>query len=245
MTNLLKFIAAFAIGAAALTGCSSHPVETHAESATLDKATQQAMTPEMAMSRLMQGNQRFVEGTSLRRDFVEQRHATAEHQYPFAIVLACIDSRSGPEIVFDQGIGDLFVPRVAGNYATPDILGSMEYSAKVAGAKLIVVLGHTECGAVKGACDNVEMGNLTTVVQAIRPAVQQVTDPTTDRTSKNHEFVREVAEQNVRLTVQKIRRDSPILREMEEAHQIRIVGAMYDIGTGRVTLLSEGMAREW
>jgi carbonic anhydrase len=204
----------------------------------MDQAQQQSMTPDEALARLAAGNQRFVSGAEFHRDYAMQRQATTEHQYPFAVVLACIDSRSSPEIIFDQGIGDLFVPRVAGNYATPDILGSMEYSTKVAGAKAIVVLGHTECGAVKGACDDLRMGNLTTVIQAIRPAVDDVKDVPTDRNSKNHHFVAEVTENNVRRTVAKIRSDSEIIRGLEKSGQIKIVGAIYDIDSGRVTFLN-------
>ncbi len=154
----------------------------------MTQAQQQAMTPDQALSRLADGNERFMGGKSLNRDYVSEAKASASGQYPFAVVLSCLDSRSIPEIVFDQGIGNLFVARVAGNYAPVDIIGSMEFATKVAGAKLIVVMGHTECGAVKGACDNVELGNLTTVIQAIRPAVD---DPSTrpQRTSKNKEFL--------------------------------------------------------
>ena len=139
--------------------------------------------------------------------------------------------------MFDQGIGNLFVARVAGNYATTDIIGSMEFATKVAGSKLIVVMGHTECGAVKGACDNVELGNLTAVIQAIRPAVDEVQDVPGDRTSKNKKFVYAATVNNVRRTIIKIRHDSPILSEMEQAGQIKIVGAMLDLGTGQVTFL--------
>jgi len=137
--------------------------------------------------------------------------------------------------VFDQGIGDLFVVRVAGNYATADILGSLEYATKVAGAKLVVVMGHTECGAIKGACDDVKLGNLTTVIQALQPAVEDVKDFQGDRTSKNKQFVLLVTEANVRRTVAKIRADSPILRDLEQSDQIKIIGAIDDISTGEVT----------
>lgn len=152
-------------------------------------------------------------------------------------MLSCIDSRSVPEIIFDQGIGDLFVPRVAGNYVPTDIIGSMEFATKVAGSKFIVVLGHTECGAVKGACDKVELGNLTSFIQAIRPAVDQVQDVPGERNSKNKKSVYAVTVANVRRTVAHLRQDSPILREMEESGQITIVGAMQDIATGKVTFL--------
>ena len=205
---------------------------------TIDQAQQAAMTPDGALAILKDGNIRFVNGASLNRDYLSQVKATAKGQYPIAVVLSCIDSRSTPEIIFDQGIGDLFVARVAGNYETADILGSMEFATKVAGAKLIVVLGHTECGAVKGACDNVQMGNLTTVIDAIKPAAADVTDVSGERNSKNKAFVYAVTVANVRRTVAKIRSGSPILREMEESGQIKIVGAMHDISTGNVTFFS-------
>ena len=193
------------------------------------------MTPDEALARLKEGNRRFVNGQSLRRDYLAQMQATSSGQYPFAAVLACIDSRSSPEIVFDQGIGDLFVARVAGNYAEPGIVGSIEFATKVAGAKLVVVMGHTECGAIKGACDDVKLGNLTTVIQSLRPAVDDVKEVEEDRTSKNKKFVLLVTEANIRRTVAKLRSDSPILRELEQSGQIKIIGAMHDISTGQVS----------
>jgi carbonic anhydrase len=216
-------------------GCATTPPEPPPISTTVTKAEQSAMSPDEAIQRLEAGNERFVAGQMLKRDYTAQVKASSAGQYPFAAVLACLDSRTAPEIVFDQGIGDLFVARVAGNYANADILGSFEFATKVSGAKLIVVLGHTNCGAIKGACDNVEMGNLTTVMQAIRPAVDSVTDVPGDRNSKNAQFVYAVTVANIRHTVAHLRSDSPILREMEEAGQIKIVGAMYDIDTGKVT----------
>jgi carbonic anhydrase len=204
----------------------------------MTKAEQTAITPDAALARLMEGNQRFIHGTPVHRDSIAQAKASASGQYPFAVVLCCIDSRCGPEIVFDQGIGDLFVPRVAGNYAPVDLLGSMEFATKVAGAKLVLVVGHSECGAIKGACDDVKLGNLTTVIQALRPAVEDVKDvPADERTSKNKRFVQEVCEANVRLTVAHIRAASPILRDLEESGQIKIVGAVQNLATGEVALL--------
>ena len=233
--SVCSMLAAIAI-AGTLVGC--HHSSKAGVSATMSQAEQQAMTPDQALTRLKEGNERFVHGTSTHFDYPAQREATSHGQHPFAVVHACIDSRSAPELVFDQGIGDLFVPRVAGNYATADILGSMEFATKVAGARLIVVLGHTQCGAVKGACDDVQLGNLTTVIQAIRPAVEGVTNVPGERDSHNPAFVMAATESNVRLTVEKIRSDSPILAELERTGQIRIVGAMLDIGTGRVTYLN-------
>ncbi len=229
------FLAA-AIGfAGVLTGCAGHRAGL---TATMTAQQQQAMTPDQALARLTEGNRRFATGTSLQRDLSAQKRETATGQHPFAVVLSCIDSRSAPEIVFDQGIGDIFVPRIAGNYATTDILGSMEFATKVAGARVIVVVGHTECGAVKGACDDVRLGNLTTVIQAIRPAVDEVSNVPGDRASSNPSFVLAATEQNVRRTVLKIRSESEILRDLERSGQIRIVGAMHDLATGRVTYLN-------
>jgi carbonic anhydrase len=220
---------------AGLFGCADGTTPPATVSSTIDKAEQSAITPDEALARLKDGNQRFVTADSLRRDYPAQVKATSSGQYPFAAVLSCMDSRSSPEIVFDQGIGDLFVVRIAGNYAQPDIMGSLEYATKVAGAKLVVVMGHTECGAIKGACDGVQMGNLTTVIQALQPAVDDVKDIQGDRTSKNKAFVLLVTEANVRRTVAKLRADSPILRELEQSGQIKIVGAIHDISTGQVT----------
>ncbi|MGD0461142.1 MAG: carbonic anhydrase family protein [Tepidisphaeraceae bacterium] len=220
---------------AGLIGCAPSGVATPPVSTTINKSEQSAITPDAALARLKDGNRRFVSGDSLRRDYPAQVKATAAGQYPFAAVLSCMDSRSSPEIVFDQGIGDLFVVRVAGNYAPADIMGSLEYATKVAGAKLVVVMGHTECGAIKGACDDVKLGNLTTVIQALQPAIEDVKDFQGDRTSKNKKFVLLVTEANVRRTVAKLRTDSPILRELEQTGQIKIVGAIHDISTGQVT----------
>jgi carbonic anhydrase len=220
----------------ALMGCAPNPAApAPAVSSTIDKTEQSSITPDAALARLQDGNQRFVSGNSLRRDYPTQVKATSTGQYPFAVVLSCMDSRSSPEIVFDQGIGDLFVVRVAGNYATADIMGGIEYATKVAGAKLVVVMGHTECGAIKGACDDVQLGNLTTVIQALQPAVNDVKDVETDRTSKNKKFVLLVTEANVRRTVAKLRTDSPILHDMEQSGQIKIIGALNNISTGQVT----------
>jgi carbonic anhydrase len=247
VSQLVALSAVMLVMAAGLAGCaqcnstsasaspSPSPSPTTNVSDTIDKAQQSAMAPDAALARLKEGNQRFVSGNSLRRNYVAQAKATYTGQYPFAVVLSCIDSRSAPEIVFDQGIGDLFVARVAGNYAPVDIIGSIEFATKVAGAKLIVVMGHTECGAIKGACDDVKLGNLTTVIQSLRPAVDDVKDVQEDRTSKNKQFVRLVTEANVRRTVAKLRTDSPILKDLEQSGQIKIIGAMHDISTGQVT----------
>lgn len=203
-------------------------------SRTINKDEQSLITPDTALARLKEGNARFITNTSLLRDYPAQVKSSSAGQYPFAAVVSCLDSRSAPEIVFDQGIGDLFVARVAGNYATVDIIGSLEFATKVSGAKLIVVLGHTECGAIKGSCDNVQLGNLTTVLASIHPAVEDVQNVDGERTSKNKAFVKAVTIANIRRTVAKLRHDSPILAELEHSGQLKIVGALQDIATGEV-----------
>lgn len=209
----------------------------HAHAVTQTKQSQAAITPQIALDMMKAGNERFVAAKSLRRDYRAQVRATSAGQYPFATVLGCIDSRAAPELVFDQGIGDLFAPRIAGNFVNDDILGSMEFAAKVAGSRLIVVLGHTQCGAIKGACDGAKLGNLTQMLEKLQPAVDGVPDDGSPRNSKNASFVQKVADHNVQLTVEEIKRRSAVLREMAEKGEIMIVGAMYDIATGKVQFL--------
>ena len=199
------------------------------------KACQDAVTPDMVLKRFQSGNTRFVAGKPRPQKHLNNVKATAAGQYPMASVVSCIDSRAPAEMVFDQGIGDLFNARVAGNIVNEDILGSLEFAHKLAGAKLLVVMGHTSCGAIKGACDDAKMGNLTGLLGKIKPAVSAVTADIKDRTSKNYTYVEMVAENNVRLTVEMIRDKSTILREMEQKGEIKIVGAMYDIKTGKVS----------
>jgi carbonic anhydrase len=199
------------------------------------KESQADMTPDKSMEALKEGNERFVSQNMLEYDFISQVEATATGQYPHAVVLSCIDSRIPTEIVFDQGVGDIFNARVAGNFVNEDILGSMEFACKVAGSKLIVVMGHTSCGAVKGACDDVELGNLTQMLDKIEPAVNAVETPEgVERNSSNIEFVNDVAMKNVEFTIEDIRNNSPVLAEMLEAGEIDVVGAMYDVKTGKV-----------
>jgi carbonic anhydrase len=198
------------------------------------KACQDAVTPQQILERFKQGNARFVSGKSTQRDYLKQVKATAAGQFPLASVVSCIDSRAPAEIVFDQGIGDLFNARVAGNIVNEDILGSLEFASKLAGSKLIVVLGHSSCGAIKGACDDAKLGNLTGLLGKIKPAMSKVPNDGKDRSSKNYPFVEKVAEENVRLTVAAIRAKSPVLKEMEDKGEIKIVGAMYDVATGKV-----------
>ncbi len=200
---------------------------------TMSRAVQAGITPDSAIEILKSGNARFVAGKPLVRQVKKHVAQTALGQYPFASVLSCIDSRSGPEIVFDQNIGDVFAARVAGNIVNEDILGSLEYASKVAGSRLVVVLGHTHCGAVKGACDGVKMGNLTGLLDKISPAVSAV-QTTGERSSKNHKFVEDVAEMNVDLVIKTIREKSPILKDLEAAGKIKIVGAVYDTDNGKV-----------
>lgn len=201
------------------------------------KETQAAMTPASSLQALIDGNNRFTSATQVKRDLNQQIADTAGGQYPFATILHCIDSRVSAELLFDQGIGDIFSIRIAGNFVNDDILGSMEFACKLAGTKLIVVLGHTACGAVKGACDHARLGNLTTLINKLEPAVEAVSEPADPelRTSKNIDFVNEVAKKNVEMTIKNIRNRSGVLSEMEDDGSIAIVGGMYDITDGSVT----------
>ena len=196
-----------------------------------DAASQAAISPDAALTLLTDGNARFVAGTPVRRDYSDQIRATAAAQYPFAVVLGCIDSRVPIETVFDQGIGDIFAARVAGNVVNTELLGSMEFACRLAGSKLVVVLGHTSCGAVKGAISSARLGNLTQLVQKIDPAVEAIEG---ERDVDNADYVDGVAEENVRMVIAEIRRESPVLAMMEQEREIRIVGGMYDVSTGAV-----------
>ena len=200
------------------------------------KEAQDKMTPDKSLNELRLGNQRFVNKNQLNRDLLQQVKQTSTGQYPFATILSCIDSRVSSELIFDQGIGDIFSVRIAGNFVNEDILGSMEFACKLAGTKLILVLGHTACGAVKGACDHARLGNLTALINKIEPAVEAVTEPKEEsqRNSSNINFVNTVAEKNVEMTISNIRSSSPVLAEMEEQGTIKIIGGMYDIDTGIV-----------
>jgi carbonic anhydrase len=202
---------------------------------TLTKEMQAAITPSMALTLLNEGNKRFVNNLKVNRNLLQQANETSDGQHPFAVILSCIDSRTSAELIFDQGLGDVFSVRIAGNIINEDILGSMEFGCKVAGSKIIVVLGHTKCGAVKGACDHVEMGNLTALLTKIRPAVDDEQTTIENRNSGNSEFVEKVATINVKRTVESIMQRSPILKEMIENGEIGIVGGIHDITTGQVT----------
>ena len=199
----------------------------------LNADTQSAISPGKALEMLKEGNERFLSKGQVARDLNLQVSQTAGGQWPFAVVLGCIDSRVPIELVFDQGVGDIFSARVAGNFVNKDILGSIEYGCKVAGSKLVVVLGHEGCGAVKGACDNVELGNITHLLSNLMSAVDAV-EESGDRSSANADFVHRVVDKNVDLTVEDMRAQSPLLKEMEENGEIMIVGAVYDVATGKV-----------
>ena len=201
---------------------------------TLTKEMQEAITPDIALELLKEGNKRFMNNLKANRNLLQQANETSESQHPFAVILSCIDSRTSAELIFDQGLGDIFSVRIAGNIVNEDILGSMEFACKVAGSKIIAVLGHTQCGAVKGACDHVEMGHLTALLAKIRPAVDDETTVASQRHSANPEFVEKVTRINVKRTMQSIVQRSPILKEMLEAGQIKLVGGVHDIATGEV-----------
>lgn len=204
------------------------------------KETQDTMTPDRALEFLMEGNHRFVNNLKANRNLLQQVNETSDGQFPFATILSCIDSRVSAELVFDQGLGDIFSIRIAGNFVNEDILGSMEFASKLAGTKLVMVLGHTSCGAIKGACDHVRMGNLTTLINKIEPAVYETKEPRDEslRNSANLAFVDAVAVKNVARSLDNIRERSAILNQMEKKGQIKLVGAMYDLATGEVSIVN-------
>jgi len=204
---------------------------------TLTKEMQSSISPSMAIELLKEGNKRFMNNLKINRNLLQQANETSDGQHPFAVILSCIDSRTSAELIFDQGLGDIFSIRIAGNIVNEDILGSMEFGCKVAGAKIVVVLGHTKCGAVKGACDNVELGNLTSLIKKIRPAVEAENISIDNRNSSNNEFVENVAMINVKQTMNRIITESPILKEMIDMKQIEIIGGIHNISTGEVTFI--------
>jgi len=226
--KLIAFIAVFGVWSAFNTALAEPGIA-------LTREAQAEITPGKALEMLKQGNARFVGGEAIEYDRLARLKQTAGGQFPFAAIVSCLDSRIPPEIVFDRGIGDLFVARIAGNFVNDDILGSLEFATKLAGAKLVVVMGHTGCGAVRGACDSAQLGLLTGTLANINPAVTAVTGDYTPRSSQNPAFVQAVAEMNVRLNMQKLRDRSVVLRELIDSGQIGLVGAMYDIATGEVT----------
>lgn len=206
--------------------------------AVLTQEDQTKLSPDKVIDLLKQGNARFRSGNITLRNHKKQIRKSSAYQFPKVIVLSCVDSRVPVEDIFDCGIGDMFVARVAGNFVNPDILGSMEFACKVSGAKLILVLGHEHCGAVKGAIDQVQLGNITEMLEKIYPAVSSFKDYKEEKKSSNASFVHLVAEKNVELNLERIKDESPVLREMEEAGEIKITGAMYDMDTGEVMFLN-------
>ena len=199
----------------------------------ITKETQVKLTPKEALNLLKEGNQRFVKNKKNSHDLWTEVQGTTEGQWPLAVLLSCIDSRTSSELIFDLGIGDIFSARLAGNVVNEDVLGSMEYACKVAGSKLVVVLGHTKCGAVTSACKKVELGNITALLSKIQPAVKKV--EATVKDIESPESVQLVADENVKMTIEQIRKNSPILAEMEQKGEIKIVGGMYDISNGKVS----------
>src|SRR6266404_9113142 len=235
-TRTQNLFAVAAISVFVLAGCStSAPTPQSRDLATL-KAEQAALTPAQVLESLRLGNERFASGQTRPRDMLHDRKITAAGQYPHAVILSCIDSRAPAEIIFDTGLGDIFNARIAGNIADADLVGSMEFACKLSGAKLVLVMGHTSCGAIKGAIDNAQLGNLTQLLAKIRPAVE-ATQYKGERSSKNYGFVDAVARKNVELTVTDIRRRSPVLMELETSGAIKIVGAMYNLETAMLEFL--------
>lgn len=202
---------------------------------TQTKETQENLSPKRALEILKEGNARFLNNLKANRNLLQQVNETAEGQYPFATVLSCIDSRTSAELIFDQGLGDIFSIRIAGNILNEDILGSMEFATKVVGTKIVVVLGHTKCGAIVGACNHVEMGNLTTLLNKVQPAIVAEKETKENRTGSNEKFVNNVTTLNVHLTIDRIRRESPIIAELEREGKIKIVGGIYEVKSGKVT----------
>ena len=206
---------------------------------TLNKEMQASITPRKALEILKEGNTRFINNLKAHRNLLEQVNDTRDGQWPFAIILSCIDSRTSAELIFDQGLGDIFSVRIAGNIVNTDILGSMEFACKVAGSRLIIVLGHSKCGAIKGACDHVEMGNLTELLSKIQPAVYQEIETKEERNASNTTFVENVAEINVKRSVKNIIERSYVLEQMISKGEIGIVGAMHNIETGEVNFYND------
>ena len=208
---------------------------------TLTKELQTQLTPEKALELLKEGNKRFVNNLKVNRNLLQQVNETSDGQHPFAFILSCIDSRTSAELIFDQGLGDVFSCRIAGNILNDDIIGSMEFACKVAGSKIIVVLGHTKCGAIKGACDDVRLGNLTTLLDKVKPAIEAEHTISKDRTASNSSFVERVAELNVALALKAIPGKSAVLADMLEKGQIALVGGMYNVETGIVEFYENSM----
>jgi carbonic anhydrase len=216
----------------------------HAESNTarvervLSQEEQAALTPELVLTALKQGNKRFLSGTITRRDHSALVRSAAKGQFPKAVVLSCLDSRIPVEDVFDRGIGDMFIARVAGNFENTDILGSMEFATLISGAKLVLVMGHSDCGAIKAAIDGAELGNITAMLENIQPAIDSLADYKGDKSSSNPEYVHMVTERNVQLSLEDIRKRSPIVADLEKKGEVKIVGALYDMSSGAVEFIN-------
>ena len=234
--SFLKNVGGGLIAAGAVSAVAQDAAAAGHEAVTQTQETQAAITPQKALQMLKDGNARFVAGKPLKRDYLAQVKATSAGQFPFAAIVGCIDSRESATLTFDQGIGDVFAARIAGNFVNDDLLGSLEFACAAAG-KLILVVGHSECGAIKGACDDVVLGNLTQTLANLKPAVAAVSGFDSDRSSANAKFVQAVAEKNVELTVARIKQRSAILRDMAEKGDIGIEGAMYDVHTGKVMFM--------
>ena len=226
-----------ALGAFVATPITCLPMQFGTGSASLTKEQRDRLTPAQVIEELKNGNQRFRSGKMIARDYLGQQKSTATGQYPAAVVLGCVDSRAPAEIIFDTGIGDTFNARIAGNVVNDDLLGSMEFACAVAGAKAVLVFGHTACGAIKGAIDDVEMGNLTGLLARIKPAIS-ATKFDGEKSSKNAAYVDAVARTNVLIALDAIRRRSPTLEDLEKKGSIQIVGAMYDLSTGLATFVN-------
>ena len=208
---------------------------------TLTKEMQSQLTPSKCVELLKEGNIRFLNNLKLNRNLLQQVNETSVGQHPFAFILSCIDSRTSAELIFDQGLGDIFSCRIAGNILNEDILGSMEFACKVAGSKIVVVLGHTKCGAIRGACDDVKLGNLSILLNKVKPAIEAEVDTKENRNSSNGEFVENVAELNVRQTLKQIPRQSPIIAELIQNGEIALIGGMYNVESGIVKLYENEM----
>lgn len=206
---------------------------------TISKKDQHNITPDQAIDLLHKGNQRFIQNLRFNRNLLQQVNETADGQYPFAAILSCIDSRTTAELIFDQGLGDIFSIRIAGNIVNDDIIGSLEFACKAAGSKLIVVLGHTNCGAIKGACDEADLGHLTQLLDKIKPSIQQEHTFTEDRNGTNLAFVNEVAKINISHSIQKIVAKSSIIKELIAQKTIKIIGGIYDVSSGEVLFFEE------
>lgn len=208
---------------------------------TLTKEMQTQLTPAKAIDLLREGNKRFVNNLKINRNLLQQVNETSDGQHPFAFILSCIDSRTSAELIFDQGLGDIFSCRIAGNILNEDILGSMEFACKVAGSRVIVVLGHTKCGAIKGACDDVQLGNLTTLLNKVKPAIDAEVETKDNRNASNGTFVENVAELNVRRALKQIPTQSAIIAQLIQSEEIALIGGMYNVETGIVEFYENEM----